>query len=202
MRVEIVKETDPGDDRLEIPWASPEIPHLHYVDLKAHPESIGQLQECGRFPVLADFLREVNSAESLFRTAKCDVWTTTELTEDEWQDFQLPFKMGSYVDLFFDRPEFNSALEPQLRLGEKLCQALARFRAPAQLEVCVRRCLFEPEERWGYYLTVFIHAYGGDPEEAAREWSRTLEALGKALARIDEILRRILADLPRRPPRP
>jgi hypothetical protein len=158
MRVEIVQEIDPGDDTLEIPWANPEDTRLRYVDLKAHPASIDQLEECRRFPPLGSFLRQVNSPGSSFRTAKCDAWTTTDLTDDERLDFQLPFKVGSYVDLFLDRPEFNAVLEHQLQLGEKLRQALASLRVQAQLEVCIRRCLFHPEERWGYYLTLFTHA--------------------------------------------
>ena len=202
MRVEIVKEVDPGDATLEIPWANPEDPHLHYVDLKAHPPSSTQLEECHRFPPLADFLRMVNSSASSIRSAKCDAWATSDLAEDERLDFQLPFKMGSYVDLVFDRPELNAVLEHQLQLGEKLRQALASFRAQAQLEVCIRRCLFHPEERWGYYLTIFTHAYGADAEEAAREWARALAAQGDALVKIDQILRRVVATLPLRNPRP
>jgi hypothetical protein len=202
MRVEIVKEIEPGDDTLEIPWASPEDIGPQYVDLKAHPASINQIEECRRFPPFGEFLRHVNSPESVFRTAKCDAWATTDLSEDERLDFQLPFKMGSYVDLVFDRSELNAALEHQLQLGEKLRQALASLRAQAQLEVCVRRCLFHPEERWGYYLTLFTHAYGANPGEAAREWARALEAQGEALMRIDSILRRVLAELPDRSPDP
>ena len=202
MRVEIVKEIDPGDSTLEIPWASPEDLRLRYVDLKAHPASINQLGECRRFPPLGDFLRQVNSQESLFRTAKCDAWATSDLADDERLDFELPFKMGSYVDLLFDHSEFNAALGHQLQLGEKLRQALASLRVQAQLEVCVRRCLFHPEERWGYYLTFFTHAYGVNPGEAAREWARALEAQGKALMRIDSILRKVVATPPLGNPSP
>jgi hypothetical protein len=200
MRVEIVKETDAGDDRLDIPWASPEEPDLRYVDLKPHPELIDELEECRRFPPLGGFLRQINSPESLFRTAKCDAWTTTDLSEDERADFQLPFKMGSYVDVFFDRSELNAALEPQVQLGEKLRQALASFRIQAQLEVCIRRCLFHSEERWGYYLTLFTHAYGGDPNEAAVEWARALEAEVEVLRRIGSTHLQAVATFPLRNP--
>ena len=141
-------------------------------------------------------------ASACFRTAKCDAWATTDLTEDERLDFQLPFKMGSYMDLVFDRSELNGSLEHQVQLGEELRQALACFRAQAQLEVCIRRCLFHPEERWGYYLTIFTHAYGAEAEEAAREWARALAAQGDALVKIDQILRRVVATLPLRNPRP
>jgi hypothetical protein len=135
MRVEVLKDIHPGDDALEIPWASPENPHLRYVGLKAHPALITPLDECRRFPPPADFLRKVNSVESSFRTAKCDVWATTELAEDARLDFRLPFKTGGYVDLLFDRSEFNSALKYHLQLGEKLRQASATFRASAQIKV-------------------------------------------------------------------
>jgi hypothetical protein len=196
MRVEIVQEIELGDDTLEIPWASPEDAGLRYVDLKAQPASVDTLEECRRYPPLAEFLRHVNSPESRFRTAKCGVWVTNDLSEDERMDFHLPCKMGSYVDLVFDGAELNTALEHQLRLGEKLRQALSALRAQAQMEVCIRRCLFHPEERWGYYLTLFTHAYGANRGEALLEWTRALEAQGEALMRIDSILRRVLADLP------
>ena len=173
MRVEIVMETDPGDETLEIPWASPEDARLCYVDLKASPAAIDQLEECRRFPPLADFLRRVNSPQTLLQTAKCDAWETNGLTEDERADFHLPCKVGSCVDVFFSRPELNAALEHQVRLGEELRQGLASFRVQAQLEVCIRRCLFHSEERWGYYLTLFTHGYGAEPDEAAREWARS-----------------------------
>jgi hypothetical protein len=202
MRVEIVMEIDPGDETLEIPWASPEDARLRYVDLKAHPASIGQLEECRRFPPLGDFLRRINSPETLLQTAKCDAWETNDLTEDERADFQLPCKVGSYVDVFFDRPELNAALEHQTRLGEELRQALDSFRVQAQLEVCIRRCLFHPEERWGYYLTLFTHAYGVDHDEAAREWARAIEAEGEALGSIGSTQRRAASPSFRRRPGP
>jgi hypothetical protein len=198
MRVEIVQELDAGDDTLEVPWASPVQPGLRYLDLKAHPEEIGRLEECRKYPALASFLRKVNAADSPFRTAKCDVWTTTDLAEDERVDFKLPVKVGSYVDLLFDRPDLNSRLEPHLQLGAKLSEILGPLRVQAQMEICVRRCLFHPEERWGYYVTVFMHAYGVTPGEAEEEWNRALDAPGNALAGIDCSFYGLPADLSRK----
>jgi hypothetical protein len=195
VRVEIVQELDAGDDTLEIPWASPVQPELRYLDLKAHPEEIDRLEECRKYPPLADFLRRVNSATSPFRSAKCDVWTTTGLAEDEQVDFKLPVKVGGYVDLLFDRPDLNSKLEPHLQLGAKLSEILGRLRVQAQMEICVRRCLFHPEGRWGYYVTVFTHAYGATPREAEEEWNRAMDALGNELAGIDYSLYGLPADL-------
>jgi len=198
VRVEIVQELDAGDDTLEVPWASPVQPGLRYLDLKAHPEQIDRLEECRKYPALASFLRKVNAADLPFRTAKCDVWSTTDLAEDERVDFELPVKVGSYVDLLFDRPDLNSKLEPHLQLGAKLSEILGPLRVQAQMETCVRRCLFHPEERWGYYVTVFTHAYGASSREAEEEWNHAMDALGNALAGIDCSLYDLPADLSRK----
>jgi hypothetical protein len=198
MRVETVQELDADDDTLEIPWASPGQPELRYLDLKAHPEEIGQLEECRTCPALGSFLRKVNAADSPFRTAKCDVWSTEDLAEDERADFKLAVKVGSYVDLLFDRPDLNSQLEPHLRLGAKLSEILGPLRVQAQMEICVRRCLFHPEGRRGYYVTVFTHAYGVTPGEAEEEWNRATGALGNALAGIECSLYDLFADRPKK----
>ena len=187
MRVEIVRELDPDDDKLEIPWANPEDPELRYVDLKAHPQAIATLEECRRHSPLAAMLRAINTPRSVLRSAKCDVWTTSDLTDDERLDFDLPQKVGSYVDVVFDRPEFNSDPELQVELGEKLGSALRDARVQAQMEICLRRCLFHPEERWGYYLTIFVHAYGQTQVEAEREWARAMTAVREAWESIDWI---------------
>ena len=184
VRVDLSQELESGDDMLEIPWSCPTNPALRYLDLKAQPELIEFVEECREQPALASILRMVNSSSSSFRTAKCDVWATTELAEDERLDFGLPQKVGSYIDLLFECPEFNARLESQLELGRKLERLLASLRAQAQLEIFVRRCLFHPEERWGFYLTLYTHGYGRTPEEAEREWSRALGAVGEALIEI------------------
>ena len=194
MRVEILQELEPEDDKLEIPWACPNDPRLSYIDLKSFPEKIDQLEECrGRAP-LAELLRKINAPGSGFRSAKCDAWTTTEFAEDERLDFKLPFKIGSYVDLVFERPELNSQLEHHLQLAEKIRQILGRWRVQAQAEIAVRHCLFRPEKRWGYYLTVFAHAYGSTIKEAEEEWSRALCALGDTFVEIGPKLGRLLVD--------
>ena len=184
VRVDLSQEIESGDETLEIPWADPENPQRRYLDLKAQPGLVELLEECREHPALADFLRRINSPNSPFRTAKCDVWATAELSEDERLDFGLPQKVGGYIDLLFECPEFNARLESQLELGRKLERLLASLRAQAQLEIFVRRCLFHPEERWGYYLSLFLHGYGASHEEAESEWSRALGALGEALIEI------------------
>lgn len=128
-------------------------------------------------------LRTLNRPGSKFHTAKCDVWTTRRLADDERLDFRLPCKAGAYLDLFFERPAFRRLLKPHLQLAERLVQRLKPFRARAQMEIVVRRCLFHPRDYWGYALTLFLHTYGETGREAKREQARALEVLASAFGR-------------------
>ncbi len=183
MRVEITRELDADGPRLEIPWADPANVANRFIDLKQFPETAHALAECQQYPALAEFLQAANARRSPFQSAKCDVWVTTELAEDERLDFDLPWKLGSYVDLVFEDSELRASLEAHLRHAERLAEAVKFTRVPAQMEFVVWRCLFHPEERWGFALTLFMHAYGTTPEEAQSEWARALDALGEGLLR-------------------
>jgi hypothetical protein len=197
MRVEVLEELEAGDAKLELPWASPADARLRYFDLKEFPKTIERMKECRAYPALARLLQRLNAPGSVFRTAKCDVWTTTRLSEDERLEFKLPCKVGTYVDLILDRVRLNSRLDPQLQLAQELAQRLARCRVEAQMDIAVRRCWFHPRERWGYYLTLFVHAYGATRREAKQEWSRAIESLGEALSRMETSLLRDAARIPR-----
>lgn len=195
MRIEIVQELDAGDNKLEIPWPRPRRKPGHprrarqptgstpsYVDLKKHPEKTAHLPECRNFPALTALLARINARGSRLQSAKCDVWTTTELAEDERLDFNLPFKTGSYVDVVFDRAKSRKSLAAHAGLAKRVQSHLGGFRVQGQMEIILRRCLFHPKEIWGYALTFFVHAYGWTRAEAKAEWSREIEVLGETLA--------------------
>ena len=179
MRVEI--NTELGGAALEIPWASSGRPGLKYVDLRRHPEEISLLKECRNHPELAQLLRRLNFRQSVYRTVKCGVWGTARLEDEEKEDFRLPFKVAGYLDLVFRRPDFQSRIAYHLRLARKLEKSLAGLELPAQLSIVIRRCLFHQTGKWGYALTLFVHAYGGARRQASREWGRALNCLDKAL---------------------
>lgn len=181
MRVETGQETDPGDPVLEIPWADPDNPASSYIDVKRRPEAAMELAECRRFPALGQFLMRINSAAMPFRTAKCDAWATTDLDLEERIAYPLPCKVGSYVDLLIDRADLNSRVEPYQKLGALLAQRLNDSTARAQIELLIRRCLFTLEDRPGYYATMYIHAYGANPQEAESEWNEVIGSLGESL---------------------
>jgi hypothetical protein len=184
VRIEITQELDADCDALEVPWTSPADPSLRYWDLKLHPEKVAGLPECRLFPALADCLAKVNAHSSPLHSAKCDVWCSTELAEDERLDFNLPFKTGSYLDLVLEDVEMRKSSEAHTGLAEQLRRRLSALRVQAQMEIVLRRCLFHPEETWGYALTLFLHAYGSTQAEATAEWNRAMAALGRALATI------------------
>ena len=188
VRAETLRELEVDDPKLEIPWANPRDRRIRYVDLNQFPEKIDELAECRRYPALAGLLRKAHSKGCALRTAKCGVWMTTKLAEDERLDFPVPFKVGSYVDLVFHSSRLNSRLEPHLRLGKEIECFLRSCRVQAQAEVAVRRCLFHPKERWGYYVTVFVYAYGATRAEANKEWSRAINRLGDGLLAIGSSL--------------
>ena len=182
MRIEISRELDAGDGALEVPWASPDDPSLLYRDLKLNPGEIPLLPECQAFPALADCLAVLNSAGSSVRSVKCDVWSTTDVAEDERMDFNLPYKTGSYVDVVFDDPMLRTNLKEHVAFAARLRQEVRPLRAQAQMEIIVRRCLYHREEVWGHALTLFLHAYGATSLEAILEWNRTLRALTGIMA--------------------
>jgi hypothetical protein len=181
MPVEINSELRPGDPTLEIPWSSPNQPRLKYIDLSRLPGRIASLAECKRNPPMARLLRRLNRHGSIFRTAKCDVWDTTKLEEDEKLDFELPARAGGYVDMVFEQRDYQSRLAPHLRLAKELEKSLAHCRLLAQTNIVVRRCLFHENGKWGYSMTIFVYAYGATKSDARREWGRALDSLGAAL---------------------
>ena len=131
--------------------------------------------------MLGSLLRAINRPGSLLRTAKCDVWITHELAEDERWDFDFPLKIASYLDLLFDSTDLNSNLVQHLRLAEEIERGMKETRLQCQMDIAVRRCLFHPEENWGYYLTLFIHAYGATESEAEKEWTLATLTLREVL---------------------
>jgi len=97
VQVDFAIELGADDETLEFPWVAAEAGPRYY-DLKRHPELLLSIAEASRFSELAEFLSAVNSPTSLFETAKCDAWSSTEMKPEE-DIFGATCKFGSYVDL-------------------------------------------------------------------------------------------------------
>ena len=188
MQADFAVELGAEDETLEIPWAA-EGGGPRYYDLKRHPELLSNLEEAVRAPELGEFLSKVNSLQSPLETAKCDVWSSTEINPEE-EIFEATHKFGSYVDLFFsDEPKRFSFPEHE-HLAKRLIQLLQRApEMPAAAEFLIRRCYFhEPEEvpgqeeiRDGFYITFYLFGFGNDELRSRQNWAIGLKLTGNAI---------------------
>jgi hypothetical protein len=172
------------DPVLDFPWTDPS-GKLAYYDLKRQPELIAKLEEAQRSPELAEFLRAINVPRSPLESAKCDAWSTNELSADE-EIFNVSHKFASYVDLVCSNLEQRS-FEFHEGFARKLSDLLRR--APemrASAEVCVRRCFFDESEqvRAGFYFTLYVNGFGEDESAARRNWAIGLKLVGNAILQL------------------
>ncbi len=170
------------DPVLDFPWTDP-AGRLAYFDLKRQPELIEQIEEAAKFPELGEFLRTVNSARSLLESAKCDVWTTAELSAEE-EIYAASHKFASYVDLVFSDVDRRRSFPFHENFARRLTELLRR--APdilSSVEVCVRRCFYGDADE-GFYFTVCTSGYGSDDAGARRNWEAALELAGSAMGQL------------------
>lgn len=171
-------EPGPNDPVLEIPWRS-EDGSVRFLDLKRQPELLLEIPEACTYEELASFLDWANSPDSQIETAKCDVWSTSEMDADD-EVFGEAVKFSSYVDLLFASLARNSFPE-----CERFVQTLARMlrQAPdlsSAAQFIVRRCLDHRQEGDAsecFSITFYLHGYGADLQEAQQRW-----AIGLTLA--------------------
>lgn len=148
------------DAALEFPWISPDRTQ-HYIDLQRQPERLREIPEATRFPELGECLLAINTAITLWLTAKCDAWMEiicgTEAPSlgaagydapeaAPFQSASFALKLCSYVDLVFreEDPRFCFARHEQW-----VKSAVREFSGdddlPVLCEFIVRRCWYHPE---------------------------------------------------------
>jgi hypothetical protein len=182
MDAEFSVELGDEDPVLDFPWTDAS-GRLAYFDLKRHPELLAQVDEAKAFPELSEFLRCVNSSRSVVESAKCDVWTTQELTAEE-EVFGASHKFASYVDLVLSHIDRRQSF-PQHEAFAKRLVALLRH-APemsSSAEVCVRRCFFG-EGSEGFYFTVYVNGYGNEEATARQNWAIGMKLAGSAVVQL------------------
>jgi hypothetical protein len=175
------------DPVLDFPWTDPK-GKVAYVDLKRHPEQLAAIVEAQDFPDLRDFLQMVNSSRSLLETAKCDAWSTTELSAEE-EIYDAAHKFAGYVDVLFATRDARLALARHEQFAKDLVALLRRApETPSSAEVCVRRCYFaEDAERpvqQGFYFTLYVSGYGDDEDSALLNWGVALKLVGNAMVQL------------------
>ncbi|MGA9354189.1 MAG: hypothetical protein WBV46_10905 [Terriglobales bacterium] len=178
-------ELTADDPVLDLPWTDAS-GQVTYYDLKRHPELISKVNEAAKFPELAAFLRSVNSPRSAFESAKCDAWTTSELSAEE-EIFDAALKFSSYVDLVSSNSERRRLFDFHEGFARKLTDLLKRApEMPASAEVCVRRCFFAESQPAleGFYFTIYVNGYGADEPAARMNWAIGLQLAGNAILQL------------------
>jgi len=129
---------------LEIPWRSDDT-HVRYFDLKIHPEMVLQIPEAIAYPELTTFLSRINAPGFPLATAKCDAWSSSEVSPEE--EVFGDRKFVSYIDLIFVDQEDRCSLEKHEAFARELCRLLSH--APeiaAAVELVIRHCYYHQEE--------------------------------------------------------
>jgi len=185
MLAEWTIELAPDDPKLEIPWAS-EDGYARYFDLKRQPELLLEIPEACIYPELAEFLSWANERQSRLETAKCDAWTSRELSVED-EVFGEACKFSSYVDLLL-----TSTSREQLKDNEGFVRELVRLlrHAPemvSTVELIVRRCVDHRDNQDAsdcFYVTFYLHGYGEDESEARKRWAIALTMVRNAMSQL------------------
>jgi hypothetical protein len=162
---------------LVIPWSADD-GSCAFFDLAENPGLIDKLPE-SRDPELRNALIRLNTAGGRFMTAKCDLWTTRDLSDEE-MIFDSEWKFASYTDVLWR--------EDGLRADFSRCESVMRawverLRAEAQDFACVgfvlRAC--KAWKQQGFYWTVYASGFGATASEARTAWGKGLRAVIRIL---------------------
>jgi hypothetical protein len=180
------------DDTLELPWAAAG-GGPRYFDLKRQPDLLFEVEEAQRVPALREFLAAINSPVGFLETAKCDAWSSTEITPEE-EIFGAASKFGSYIDLLFSSPDSRFAFAEHEKLAKQVTQLLKRVpEIPAAAELIIRRCFYHSGDtvRDGFYLTLYLFGYGDDDPQSRQRWAIALKLVENALRQVDGQIKRL-----------
>jgi hypothetical protein len=179
-------ELGADDEVLELPWSAHDL-GLQYYDLKRRPELLCHVQEAQRVRELGDFLAAINSSRSLLETAKCDVWTSTEINPEE-EIFAAPVKFGSYIDLLFGGELRRCSLPDHEIIAKNLSQLLNRApEIPSAAEFLIRRCYYHyanDRTEEGFYITFYLFGYDADETLARQRWAIGLKLVENAILQL------------------
>jgi hypothetical protein len=174
------------DEVLELPWAAHD-QGLQYYDLKRHPELSAEVKETQANPELGEFLAAINSHASILETAKCDVWSSTDMNPEE-DTFAAAMKFGSYVDLIFNEQSQRFSLIDHEDLAGNLTELLKRApEIPASAEFLIRRCYYNYDNdrmQDGFYITAYVFGYGDDESRARKQWAIGLKLVENAILQL------------------
>lgn len=185
MQADFTVELGKDDETLELPWAA-EGDGPRYYDLKRHPELLLKVEEARAVRELGEFLEVMNAATGNLETAKCDVWSSTEIGPEE-EIFGAALKFGSYVDLLFSDGKTRSSFPEHEQWAKRLTELLKKApEIPAATELVIRRCYCHGEDglREGFYITFYLFGYGEDEPQARQRWTIGLKLVENAIRQL------------------
>jgi hypothetical protein len=184
VEVDFAVELGAEDATLDLPWGTETGPR--YYNLKRQPELLLEIEEARRVPGLGKFLSRTNSAASIFETAKCDAWSSTDINAED-EIFGAPCKFVSYVDLVFSDEQARFSFSEHERVAQAITQLLRRVpEIPAAAEFLIRRCRYHQANQIddGFYITFYLSGYGDDDEQAQQHWAIALELVGNSVRQV------------------
>jgi hypothetical protein len=160
-----------ADWEVEIGGGAPVIEALWpgFVDLRSHPERVGEIAEAAAFTPLAGLLRALNSPESPVWTSKCDLW------EPE------PGALALYIDMLpHEGTVFSERQQAEVfcreHVGRLEATTLPVRLGEYSIELVIRQAVAGETE--GFGITAYLGAKGA----VQKEVETTLEALMAGLA--------------------
>lgn len=184
MRVEERWELDDEDEAVEIPWEN-RARGTRYFNLRDEPAAIAEIEPARRQRPLHNLLIALNSADSLFRTVRAQVWLEPEAAAG--QDASA---FASRLDVVFGDERMNFDRAPYLMLLEGLADLLTRDSGDTlHAWLTVRRCRFSESGREGYSLATFLTAQGETPGQAELRWGLGLARVQQALMFLSRVIR-------------
>lgn len=177
-------ELGANDPQLELPWASPD-GSFRFLDLKRQPELLLEVSEACFYPELAEFLGWASSSDSPIETAKCDAWTSRQMTTED-EVFGEHCKFGSYLDFLFAATDRRTRFADHELFVQDISRLLRHAPEMASAaEFIVRRCLDhrtqDATDSECYYITFYLHGYGEDEQQARKSWGIALKMVQNAI---------------------
>jgi hypothetical protein len=186
MRVDFAIELGAGDERLEIPWQNAAT-GSRYLDLREDPAAVEQVNEARRYVAARGFLTLVNSADSIFATARFRAGSMPGDDTVFASQTEIVFA-PALEDFNFIRSHFEEVADDLIELlakdpgGETL-----------QAHLKLRRCHYRDGGRDGYCLAVTLSARGETSGQAELRWGLALARLQQALLFTSRVIRHYLA---------
>ena len=150
-----------------------------FLDLRAEPARVAEIQEVAQFPALAESLVRLNAASSPVWTAKCDVWLAETFDPDELDadGEAATIALGCYIDLLpADEAAFQT-LSAYTEWNQRLCQNLrSRPLRKCRVDLIIRRAFFTPASS-GLGVTTYLTGCGSDRPEASASLADALAVL-------------------------